>query len=151
MSHTAKTASTSATDLVPALGRVLMASIFVFSALGKLAAPQATIGYIQSVGLPFATLGLVLAVAVELGGGLMLIFGIKSKAAAAVLAAFSLVTGLAFHHAIGDQNQLIHLLKNVAMAGGLLQIVLRRLATCVAELDVDERAARIFSLLQRGG
>ena len=35
----------------------------------------------------------------------------------------SVVTALAFHNAIGDQNQLIHLLKNFAMAGGLLQVV----------------------------
>ena len=42
---------------------------------------------------------------------------------AAALAAFSLVTAFVFHNAIGDQNQLIHLLKNIAMAGGLLQVV----------------------------
>ena len=41
--------------------------------------------------------------------------------AAALL--LSVVTALAFHNAIGDQNQLIHLLKNFAMAGGLLQVV----------------------------
>lgn len=33
------------------------------------------------------------------------------------------MTAFVFHNAIGDQNQLIHLLKNVALAGGLLQVV----------------------------
>lgn len=105
------------------VGRVLLASIFIFSGIGKALAPAATIGYIESVGLPFATLGLIAAIAVELGGGLLLAFGVKVKPVALLLALFSIVTGLIFHNAIGDQNQLIHLLKNFALAGGLLQVV----------------------------
>ncbi|MFC5461807.1 DoxX family protein [Massilia niabensis] len=111
------------TAIFAAIGRVLLATIFIFSALGKIAAPAATIGYIESMGLPFATAGLAIAVAVELGGGLLLVLGVKTRLVAAALAAFSIVTGLVFHNAIGDQNQLIHLLKNIAMAGGLLQVV----------------------------
>jgi putative oxidoreductase len=80
-------------------------------------------GYIASSGLPFAGLALGVAIVVELGGGLMLALGVQTRLVAAGLAAFSIVTGLAFHNAIGDQNQLIHLLKNFAMAGGLLQVV----------------------------
>ncbi len=111
------------TSVAPAIGRILMATIFVFSGIGKIFNPAATIGYIQSSGLPFATLGLAVAIAVELGGGTMLALGLKTRWVAGVLAMFSIVTGLAFHSAIGDQNQLIHLLKNIAMAGGLLQVV----------------------------
>jgi putative oxidoreductase len=111
------------TTFVPAIGRVLLATIFIFSGIGKLMAPAATIGYITSAGLPFASLALAIAIAVELGGGLLLALGIRTRLVAAALAAFSIVTGLAFHSAIGDQNQLIHLLKNFAMAGGLLQVV----------------------------
>jgi putative oxidoreductase len=111
------------TTALPTIGRILLAAIFVLSGFGKLMAPAATIGYIESSGLPFASLGLAIAIAVELGGGLLLAVGYKTRIVAAVLAAFSIVTGLAFHHAIGDQNQMIHLLKNFAMAGGLLQVV----------------------------
>jgi putative oxidoreductase len=124
------------TTIVPAIGRVLLASIFVFSGIGKLMAPAATIGYIASAGLPFASLALAIAIAVELGGGLMLALGIRTRLVAAALAAFSIVTGLAFHSAIGDQNQLIHLLKNIAMAGGLLQVV----AFGAGAFSVDNRA-----------
>jgi putative oxidoreductase len=115
--------NTTNTTVVPVIGRILLATIFVLSGFGKLMAPAATIGYIESSGLPFATLGLAIAIAVELGGGLLLAAGYKTRLVAAVLAGFSVVTGLAFHHAIGDQNQMIHLLKNFAMAGGLLQVV----------------------------
>ena len=117
-----KTANTT-TTIVPAIGRVLLATVFIFSGIGKLLAPAATMGYIASSGLPFAGLALGVAIAVELGGGLMLALGVQTRLVAAGLAAFSIVTGLAFHNAIGDQNQLIHLLKNFAMAGGLLQVV----------------------------
>lgn len=127
---------TANTTIVPAIGRVLLASIFVFSGIGKLMAPAATIGYIASAGLPFASLALAIAIAVELGGGLMLALGIRTRLVAAALAAFSIVTGLAFHSAIGDQNQLIHLLKNIAMAGGLLQVV----AFGAGAFSVDNRA-----------
>ena len=110
-------------SVIPTIGRILMAAIFLVSGAGKALAPEATIGYIESVGLPFATLGLALAVAVEVGGGAMLALGIKTRLVAALLAAFSVVTAFVFHNAVGDQNQLIHLMKNIAMAGGLLQVV----------------------------
>jgi putative oxidoreductase len=115
--------NTATTNIAPAIGRVLLATIFIFSGIGKLLAPAATIGYIASVGLPAAPLALTVAIALELGGGLMLAIGMQTRLVAALLAAFSIVTGLSFHNAIGDQNQLIHLLKNFAIAGGLLQVV----------------------------
>ena len=108
---------------VPAIGRLLLAAIFIFSGIGKAMAPAGTIGYIASAGLPFATLGLIAAIAIELGGGVMLALGIKARIVALGLAVFSVVTALAFHNALGDQNQLIHFMKNIAMAGGLLQVV----------------------------
>lgn len=111
------------TSVIPVIGRVLLAAIFIISGLGKLAAPAATMGYIASTGLPFAPLALAIAIGVELGGGLLLVLGVKTRLVAAGLAVFSIVTGLAFHNAVGDQNQMIHLLKNFAMAGGLLQVV----------------------------
>jgi len=108
---------------LPLVGRLLMAVIFVFSAVGKMGAPAMTKGYIAAMGLPFADLLFVLSIVVELGGGLLLAFGFGTRITALGLAAFSIVTGLVFHHAIGDQNEMFHLLKNLAMAGGLLQVV----------------------------
>ena len=109
-------------SFTPALGRLLMSLIFILSGVGKLAAPAATIGYIASTGLPLATLGYAAAVIVELGGGLLLLAGYQTRIVAVVLALFSIVTGLVFHHTFGDQNQMIHFMKNLAMAGGLLQV-----------------------------
>jgi putative oxidoreductase len=111
------------TDALPFVGRLLLSAIFILSGWSKIAAPAATIGYIKSAGLPFAPLGLVLAILVELGGSAALILGFRTRLAAGILAVFTLAAALAFHRDFADQNQFIHFFKNIAIAGGLLQIV----------------------------
>lgn len=106
-----------------AAGRVLVAAIFIISGVGKIAAPAATMGYIASAGLPLPTLGFAIAVLVEIAGGLALIAGYRSRVVAGVIAIFCVATALAFHMNLTDQNQFIHFFKNIAMTGGLLQIV----------------------------
>ncbi len=64
-----------------------------------------------------------IAVILEVGGGAMLLAGYRARAVALGLAVFSIAAGVFFHHNFGDQNQFIHFMKNVMMAGGLLQIV----------------------------
>jgi putative oxidoreductase len=95
---------------------------FAMSGLGKLAAYGATTAKIAAVGLPFPSLAFAVAVAVELGGGLLLILGHRVRPTALALAVFSLATAISFHSDFADQNQMIHFLKNVMIAGGLLQI-----------------------------
>ena len=108
---------------LPLVGRVLIAAIFLLSGASKLADPAGSMAYIASVGLPLPVVALSGAIVVEIVGGLLLIAGYRLRLVAAGLAVFSLATALVFHHALGDQNQFIHFFKNVAMAGGLLQIV----------------------------
>ena len=115
--------STPATGhLLAATGRVLIAAIFILSGLNKIANPAATIGYIASAGLPFAPAALIGAALIEVGGGFALIAGFRTRTIALVLAGFSVITALAFHANLADQNQFIHFFKNIAMAGGLLQV-----------------------------
>lgn len=119
-----KTAATS--PLLPSglalCARVLITLLFVLSGMSKLADPDGTIRYIESVGLPFPTFGLVLAIAIEVLGGAALVLGYRTRWVAAVLAAFSFAAAVAFHGQVGDQGQLTHFLKNLAIAGGLLQV-----------------------------
>ena len=117
------TASNLTSTLVPLVGRGMISAIFLLSGLSNIAAPAMTIGYIQSVGLPMPSVAFGLSVFVELAGGLALLLGYRTRAIAAVLALFSLVTAAVFHNALGDQNQFIHFFKNIAMAGGLLHVV----------------------------
>lgn len=105
-----------------ALGRFLMSVLFIGSGLSKIGAPDATIGYIASVGLPFSTMVYGITVLVEVGGGLLLLVGFQTRLTAAILALFTLAAGLIFHSHFADQNQTIHFMKNLAIAGGLLQV-----------------------------
>jgi len=107
---------------VALIGRILLAAIFIMSGLGKLAAPGPTQGYIASVGLPAPLLAYIIALIVEGGGGVLLLVGYRTRIVAAGLALFCVLTAVLFHHALGDQNQFIHFMKNLAIAGGLLQI-----------------------------
>jgi len=122
---------------LPLIGRILVATIFIMGGIGKLAAPGPTQGYIAAMGLPVPLLAYIVALVVELGGGLLLLVGYRTKVVAAALAVFCVVTALVFHHALGDQNQMIHFLKNFAMAGGLLQFV----AFGSGRFALDNRAA----------
>ncbi|CAG2131214.1 Inner membrane protein YphA [compost metagenome] len=112
-----------ARSAVPAIGRTLIAAIFLISGFGKLMAPGATMAYIGSLGLPAPALGLIGALVLELAGAALLVLGYKTRLVALLLAAYAVVTALIFHHALADQNQMFHFLKNLAMAGGLLQVV----------------------------
>src|ERR1700742_1563901 len=108
------------THYLPAFGRLLLATIFLMSGLSKLAAPAATIAYIGSTGAPMPALGYALAVLVEIGGGALILLGYKARIAALIIALYCVATALMFHHALGDQNQMIHFFKNIAMTGGFL-------------------------------
>ena len=74
------------------------------------------------MGLPLPSLGWVIAVIFEIGGGLLLLLGFRSRQVALALAAFTLATALFFHTNFADKNQMIHFLKNIMIIGGLLQI-----------------------------
>jgi putative oxidoreductase len=120
---------------VPFVGRLLIGLPFAMSGLSKLGAIGPTTEAIRSVGLPLPSVALAVSVAVELGGGLLLIAGFKTRTVAMVLALFTLVAALTFHSNFADHNQMIHFLKNVMMTGGLLQIV----AFGAGALSVDNR------------
>jgi putative oxidoreductase len=128
----------SVNNYLPFAGRLLIGLPFAMSGLSKLGAYAATTALIGAVGLPFPPLAFAVAVAVELGGGLLLIAGYQTRTVALALAVFSIATAVSFHSNFADQNQMIHFLKNVMMAGGLLQIA----AFGAGALSIDNRAKR---------
>ena len=113
----------SAQRYLPVFGRLLIGILFVFSGIGKLSDPAGTIGYIQSAHLPLPQIAYGVALTVELLGGLLLIVGYRTRLVALVVAVFTVGAAIGFHGNFADQNQLIHFLKNIAITGGLLQIV----------------------------
>ncbi|MFZ5674735.1 MAG: DoxX family protein [Pseudomonadota bacterium] len=117
------TATATSANVAAILGRVLISAIFILSGVSKLTAVSGTIGYIEAAGLPLAPVAFAVAVTLEVLGGIALIAGFKTRWVAGALALFSVVTAFAFHGNLADQNQFIHFFKNIAMAGGLLQLV----------------------------
>ena len=132
-------------DLAAAAGRVLLASLFLISGIGKLMAPAATKAYIASAGVPMPELAYLLALGVELGLATVLIAGYRTRLVALLMALFTLMTALFFHSHFGDQNQMIHFLKNIAITGGLLQLV----AYGAGPLSADAMLARYRDLTAR--
>jgi putative oxidoreductase len=133
-----------ATRYLPFAGRVLIGLPFATSGLGKLGAYGLTTQMIGAVGLPLPPLAFAVAVAVELAGGILLIAGFRTRLVAAALVLFSLATAVSFHSNFADQNQMIHFLKNVMIAGGLLQIV----AFGAGALSIDNRGRAAANVAQ---
>ncbi len=98
--------------------RILLAVIFVVDGWLAIANYSGTVAYMQASGVPGLLLPLVILT--ELGGGLLVAFGLFARVAAFALAGFALLTALFFHSNFGDQNQSIHFMKNMAIAGGFL-------------------------------
>lgn len=102
-------------------GRFLISLIFIISGFNKIANFAGTQAYMESAGVPGILLPLVIAV--ELLGGLAVVFGWHTRVAAFLLAGFSLVSAVIFHANFGDQMQMIMFMKNLGLAGGFLMIV----------------------------
>lgn len=116
------TTESKAPAFLPLLGRILIGVPFLMSGLGKIGTQDRVVGMITAAGLPLAQLGWIIAIVVEIGGGLLLIAGFRVRLAAIVMAAFTLAAAVFFHRNFADQNQMIHFLKNIMLIGGLLNI-----------------------------
>jgi putative oxidoreductase len=107
------------------VGRLLLALLFLPAGISKIGGFAGTAGYIASKGLPMPELGAVIAIVVEVLGGLALIAGFGTRVAALVLAVFTLVATVFFHAywAVPAEMQMVQQLmffKNIAVVGGLL-------------------------------
>lgn len=122
------------------VGRLLLALLFLPAGLSKIGGFAGTVGYISSVGLPLPALGAVLAIVVEVGGGLALLAGFGTRVAAIALALFTLVATVIFHAywAVPAEQAMMQQLmffKNIAVVGGLLVLA----AHGAGALSVDGR------------
>lgn len=125
---TSASSSHPAQDALALLGRVLLAVLFIPAGFSKLTGFAGTVGYIGSVGLPLPQVGAVLAIVVELGLGLALLLGFKTRLAALGLALFTLAASVLFHNywampADKVMVQQLMFMKNIAVVGGLLAFV----------------------------
>ena len=107
------------------LGRLLLAALFLPAGIAKLTGFAGTVGYIASVGLPMPAIGATIALLVEILGSAALIVGYGTRAAALVIAVFTLAASYFFHPfwaVPAEQAMMVSLLfyKNIGVIGGLL-------------------------------
>lgn len=107
-------------DVLALVGRLFVAIIFLASAFGKITNFDGTLQFMDAHGLPAVNLLCVGAILVEALGAIALILGYKTRWGAAGLAAFLVAATWVFHTA---PDQRIQLLKNLAILGGLLNLI----------------------------
>jgi len=109
------------------VGRLALAVIFVLSGFRKITTVAATSGYIASKGLPMPDVLAIAAIVIELGAGLLLVIGWKTRWAALLIAFFLLVITPIFHGfwAVPADQMMMQqqqFMKNLAILGGLLML-----------------------------
>lgn len=107
----------------PVLARVMMASLFIWDGILQLRNPGGTAKYFASVHVPAPETAVWISVVVHLLGGLAVMFGFKTRWAAAALCLLCLGTAFGVHLPIGDISNMTHFYKNLAMAGGFLYMM----------------------------
>jgi len=104
--------------LLAFVGRVMIALLFIVSGIAKFADISGTRAMLAAAHLP-ADLAVASGV-FEVVAGMALVLGVATRLFAILLAAFCLLTAFFFHNQFMDPMQAANLLKNVAIAGGLL-------------------------------
>tara|TARA_B100001175_G_scaffold120094_1_gene102204 strand:- start:16 stop:393 length:378 start_codon:yes stop_codon:yes gene_type:complete len=108
-------------NIIDLLGRILISALFLINGVFKISNYDGTVGWIESFGLPGILI--VPAIILEIIGSIMIILGFKVKIAAGFLSLFCIATAIIFHNEFSDQIQFASFLKNIALAGGFLFIV----------------------------
>jgi putative oxidoreductase len=122
------------------VGRILLALIFLVAGYRKLMAVAGSAGYFAKLGFPMPEVMVWVAIAIELGGAILLIVGWKTRWVAWLLALFTVIAAFAAHRfwevdAAQYANQMNHFLKNIAIVGGFIILA----ATGPGALSVDGR------------
>jgi putative oxidoreductase len=112
-----------ARDWLGLFGRLLMSAIFIEGGFGKAMAPATTMAAFAKYNLPMVGVAYAVALAVEIGGGILFLVGFRARLVALVLAVWCFATAMTAHYHPGDTGQMIHFMKNLCMAGGFLQVV----------------------------
>jgi putative oxidoreductase len=126
------------------LGRIAIAALFLPAGLNKLMGMEGVTSYFASLGLPVVAVLVWVVIAIEVLGGVALIFGYKTRLVAIGLAIFTVlasIVGHAFWAAPVDAAFIAQLLffKNMAVTGGLLILA----SSGAGSISIDGREAKV--------
>ena len=103
------------------IGRIFISGIFLLSGFNKIGNYDGTVSWMESFSLPGFLL--IPAIILEIVAPILIIIGYQTRIAAGALSLFCIATAIIFHNDFSDQMQLIAFMKNLALAGGFLFLV----------------------------
>ena len=107
--------------IVELLGRILLSALFLMEGVGKISMQEDVIMYMEDYGVPGILF--VPATVLEILFPLLLIVGYKTKWAASIMALFTFTVAIIFHTDFSEGMQMIFFLKDLAIAGGFMIIL----------------------------
>ena len=108
-------------NILDLIGRIFISAIFLFSGINKIGNYEGTVGWMESFGLPGFLL--IPAFILEILAPILIIIGYQTRIAAGALSLFCIATAIIFHTDFSDQMQFVAFMKNLALAGGFLFLV----------------------------
>jgi putative oxidoreductase len=134
----------SSSNIVSLFGRVLLSAIFIFFGFSKIFAFPMFAGMLASKGFPLATVAMVVAIAIEVLGGLAILAGFQTKIVSWIVFLYLIPTTFLFHNfwalqGMARMDNMAHFMKNLAIMGGLLLLA----ANGPGRYSFDARSTRV--------
>ena len=107
--------------IVEFIGRVLLSTLFLIEGVKKFFSQDETIMYMEYYGVPEVLF--FPALIIEIVFPLLLIIGYKTRFSASVMALFTFAVAIIFHTDFDEGMQMIFFLKDIAIAGGFMIII----------------------------
>ena len=110
------------TNILDLFARILISTLFLINGIFKITNYDGTVGWMEGYGVPGILI--IPAIIIEILGPILIIVGYQTKITATFLSLFCLATAIIFHNDFSNQMQLTSFLKNIALAGGFLFLVI---------------------------
>ena len=110
------------TNILDLFARILISTLFLINGIFKITNYDGTVDWMEGYGVPGILI--IPAIMIEILGSIFIIVGYQTKITAAFLSLFCLLTAIIFHNEFSNQMQLTSFLKNIALAGGFLFLVI---------------------------
>ena len=107
--------------IIEFIGRILLSALFLIEGIGKISMQEDVIIYMADYGVP--EILFIPAIILEILFPLLLIIGYKTKLSALIMALFTLTVAIIFHTNFSEEMQVIFFLKDIAIAGGFMIII----------------------------
>ena len=124
------------TNILDLVGRIFISLVFLLSGINKIGNYEGTIIWMESSGIP--GIFLIPAIILEIAAPILIMIGYKVKISAAFLSLFCITTAIIFHTDFSNQMQFVSFMKNIALAGGFLFLVINE----TKEFSLERKLAK---------